>query len=404
MRRLRTPLAVGAALVIALVVVLLVQREASDDGPLAELPPPPPCEQGAADLNPSDRPVAPSRSEPLIERVRNHIPVGFNDSAFLLGQLELDQALRLYDTVGATIWRLPLDWGEVESSPGEIDFSKYDEIYCAAVAAGVHPLWHVTGVPPWAAPLGTCYQPPCVRPPEAEHLPQLRRFAELAAIRFPRSAAFEAWNEPNLTAFWGGVANPSEYLPVLDAIYSGVKDGNPGLPVLGGALANNPTDEPGGNLSLQTYLGAMVEGGALEHMDGLGLHAYPIAPLGSEADRFTPALEIARSTLARGDAGVRIWLTEVGAPTEAGGALPAVTLGQQAGLMADAYTSLDRSDDGDAIIFHTLVDPTPEVPGGPGFGFFTTPAEDGVVPKPVVCEVRRASAANAPCPQGPIGL
>ncbi len=396
MRRFRIPLAVGAALVVAVAAFLVIQRGTSDDGPVAALPAPADCEPDARDLNRSNRAIPPSRGEPLIDRVDGHIPMGFNDSAFLIGQLGIDQALRLYEASGATIWRLPLDWGEVESAPGEIDFSKYDEIYCGAIAAGVQPLWHLTGIPPWAAPAGACSQVPCVRPPEDEHLPQFRRFAELAAIRYPRSAAFEAWNEPNLTGFWGGDANPAEYLPVLEAIYDGAKDGNPEMPVLGGALSNNVADESG-NLSLQTFLGAMVDGGALEHMDGLGLHAYPIEPLGAPGDLFTPTLEVARTTLARGAEGVRIWVTELGAPTEPG-VLPAVTPSEQAVMMSQAYQVLDNSADTDAVTFHTLVDPTPAVPGGPGFGFFTAPAAGVVTPKPAVCALLGERDPSARCP------
>src|SRR5690606_3174771 len=155
--------------------------------------------------------------------------------------------------------------------------------------AGVRIDWHITGIPAWAAPFGLCSDP-CVRPPQDEHLPALRRFAEAAAIRYPGAAAFEAWNEPNLKSYWKDDPDPEDYEPVLEAISAGVKDGNPRAPVLGGALSNNPTDEPNGNLSLRTYLSRMLELGAADHMDGLSLHAYPVAGIGEEGDQFSAAL------------------------------------------------------------------------------------------------------------------
>lgn len=392
----RVLLPAAAVVIVIAVAVAVILREAGDQDVVAEIPPPPACEPEAKDLNPRNVDVAPTRGERLIETRGDHLPYGFNDAAFQTGQLELDQALDLYRVSGGTIWRLVLDWGVVESSPGELDFSYYDEIYCAMLDAGVRPDWTVTGIPAWAAPLGVCGDP-CVRPPEDEHLEQFRRFAEIAAIRYPRSVAFEAWNEPNLRSYWGGdTPDVSGYLKVLEAVYRGVKDGNPEMPVLGGALSNNPNDEPGGNVSLHTYLADMLGRGAAEHMDGLSLHAYPVAGIGDSGDQFTAALDATRALLPEG---TRIWVTEVGAPTASGSFAPEVSLDEQATMMAEAYRRLDTAPDVDAVLFHTLVDPGRDVPGGTGFGFFTAPDDDGnAEPKPVVCAVRELAHPGEPCP------
>ena len=230
-------------------------------------------------------------------------------------------------------------------------------------------------------------------------MPQLVRFAEIAAVRYPRSAAFEAWNEPNLVGFWGGPPNPADYLPILEAIYTGTKNGNPEMPVLGGALSNNPTDVPNGNLSLRTYLDAIAAGGGLDRMDALAIHAYPLAAPGTPGEQFTVALETSRAVLAgHGAAGVRIWVTEAGAPTEPGGPMPAVSPAEQGTILSDVYRALDRSPDVDTAIFHTLVDPPPAVPGGPGFGFFEMPVDEAVRAKPVVCRILEDTSSPAPCP------
>ena len=392
--RYRSFALVSGAAIVAL--VALVLHHDSDDV-VVGLPPPPACEPDAADLNPDNRRIAPSRGKPLVERRGGHMPFGFNDSAYLVGELTLDRTLELDHAAGATLWRLPLDWGAVEREPGELDFSRYDEIYCAAVRAGVSPVFHLTGIPAWAAPSGECPDP-CLRPPEDEHLPALRRFAEITAIRYPRAAAIEVWNEPNLPVFWGGLADPAKYLPLLEAIYGGVKDGNPGMPVIGGVLSNNPTDIAD-KLSLGTYLAGMLEGGAARYMDGFSLHAYPIQPLGTEGEQFTPPLELSRELLDRAAAGIRIWVTEVGAPTAPGAFHPEVSLAGQAALMSGVYRRLDEDGGADAVLFHTLVDPGPLVPGGPGFGFFTAPDASGTVTtKPVVCAVRLASGQDGDCP------
>lgn len=384
-----------AVLALAGGAVALLLAGGDEGRSLAAIPPPAPCEPDARDRNPGDRAIAPSRDGPLTSRVGRALPYGFNDAAYETGQLELDEALELYRRAGASLWRLPLDWGKVERERGTLDFSHYDEIYCAALAAGVRIDWHITGIPAWSAPLGACGEP-CVRPPEDEHLRELRRFAEAAAIRYPRSAAFEAWNEPNLVSFWGGRPSPAAYVKVMEAIYAGVKDGDPEMPVLGGALSNNPTDEADGNVSLRTFLAAILELGAEDHMDGFSLHAYPIAPIGEEGDQFTAALATTRSLLG---ADVRIWVTETGAPTEEGGFAPAMSEAGQAEAMTAIYDELAVAPDVDAVLFHTLVDPGPDVPGGPGFGFFDEPTGDALpAAKPVACAVFERAHGRRPCP------
>jgi hypothetical protein len=393
--------AVAAAVVVVAVVAAIV-RESGDEEVRAEFPPPPACEAGAEDRNPEDEPVAPSRDKRLIPEVDGHIPIGFNDSSHQRGWLTLDEALRLYELAGMTLTRLPLDWGAVETSPGELDFGDYDEIYCTALAAGVRPVWHLTGIPAWAAPDAQCADP-CVRPPEDEHLPQLERFAEIAAARYPRAAAVEAWNEPNLRGFWGGTPDPAAYADVLEAIYTGTKNGNPKMPVLGGALSNNPTDSETG-LSLRTFLAAMLEEGAAEHMDGFSFHPYPIQPVGTEGEQFTPAFDAARELLEPVAPGIRLWVTEAGVPTEQTPFAPPFPPDQQAAILADTFVRLDDDPDVDAALFHSLMDVPEGESGAPGFGFFTQPDEEGEIGvKPAVCTIRTAVGLGGECPQVVLG-
>jgi polysaccharide biosynthesis protein PslG len=400
-------LAIAAAVVVT--VAALIIREVEDDRigdfevcstaaePACEVPPPPCPEAGTRDSNPGNDAVAPLRSATDPES----LPYGFNDSAPLVGELSLEQDLVLQRDSGSRIWRLPLDWGAVETDPNAFDFSASDDAYCAALAYGIQPLFHLTGVPPWA--LGedaeACSEAPCVQPSDPTHDDALRRFAELVAIRYPEVAALEVWNEPNLTSFWPG-PDPARYAEILEAVYLGVKDGRPETIVLGGAVSNNPTDE-GGNLSLSTFLSDAFAAGAAEHMDGLSVHAYPIGLLGTANDLFTPQIEAARELVAAAAEGrnVSIWVTETGMPTAEGGFAPAVSEDEQAAQMVAAYETLDAAPDVAAVLFHTLLDPGPDVPGGPGFGWFTAPIDGEVEAKPIVCAFLRLENPAATCPE-----
>ena len=392
--RLRTFL-IGGAAVVAIAVAVVVAVRLLEPEPEPCVPgdvdcpiPPPPCEQaGTRDLNPSNRPVAPRHDADVApEASGRRIPLGFNDAAPLVGQLSLEQDLALYRGVGATMWRFPLDWGRLQPAPDTLELSEADERYCAAVEAGVAPVFALTGIPSWAAGTFLECKVPCLRPPDEAQYPVLRRFAELLAIRYPRSAAIEAWNEPNLESYWRDGPDPARYVDVLREIYIGVKNGNPRMPVLGGALSNNPNDT-NGNLSLLTFLEEMAANAAGDYMDAVSIHPYPTAPLDAETEQFEPALDVTRSIAETvDDWPQRIWVTETGIATPPGAAFsPPVSEEVQAATNLDIYERLDSASDVDAVLFHTLVEPDPAlIPAGTGWGWVGLP-DDGLPPKLVYC-------------------
>jgi hypothetical protein len=329
--------------------------------------------------------------------------MGFNDSAYQAGQATPSEDATLQRKAGSTLWRTPLDWGKSEPEPGRLDLATTDAIYCAAVAAGLRPVFDISNAPAWAtdAP-GSCPQSSCPYPPSRRHYSDLTRFAEKVAIRYPRSAAIEAWNEPNLHEFWAS-PDPARYVVVLRAIYRGVKNGNPATPVLGGALSDNQTDDPGtGDLSLSTFLRGMYEHGAARDMDALSIHPYPLYPLRDPRELFDPSMRRARALAARYDGrGVRhLWITEVGAPTAPVGPAsgPALTPDQQAGTLLGIYRRADAATDVDAVMFHTLIDPNELIPGSPGFGWLVPADEAGdFSPKPTYCAFARLLARPLDC-------
>lgn len=391
--------------------VLLILRfteRGAEQGCIAPDPakclPPVPCgAAGTIDRNPGDRPVAPRRDQGLLpEGSAAELPFGFNDSAVLVGQATLEEDMQLHRAVGSTLIREPLDWGAVEPTPGEFDFSRPDATYCAALASGVRPLFHITGVPPWAldTALKHCAAAPCVAAPLDENLDEMQRFAELAAIRYPEVAAFEAWNEPNLTMFWPA-PDPARYTEVLRVVYTGVKNGNPKTPVLGGSLSNNQIDSvTTGDISLATFLSGIVEAGAGAYMDALSIHVYPTRPLDDPRQVFDATLSQAREALSLPGANLpdRLWVTEAGIPTLPGSpSSPGVAPEEQEETILGMYEELATSEDVDAVLFHTLVDPNTLVGGGLGWGWVGGP-ETNFAPKPVYCEfAQRFGPEQGPC-------
>jgi hypothetical protein len=316
---------------------------------------------------------------------RRSPPFGFNDGAALNGALPASRAAALQERIGATLWRVALDWRFAEPAPGELGLAAHDAIYCEALARGIRPIFHITGAPVWAADdSGECPVPSCIDPPADSALDELTGFAELVARRYPRLAAIEAWNEPNLAAFWTE-PDPARYAGVLAAIDEGVDDSGTGVPVLGASLSNTArTSVAAGRYGFSEFLDGIYAAGAADHMDAVSFHPYPLEPVPSEGERFTTTMAELRRAIARnGDRERPVWITEVGLPVSA-----EISPAEQARSLRAIYDLFAADGDLDAILFHTLLDGPGASGPGTGFGWL----EGGGVVEPVARPVYRSFA------------
>lgn len=113
-------------------------------------------------------------------------------------------------------------------------------------------------------------------------------------------AAYEIWNEPDLKYFNAKDATAAAYTELLKAAYRTIKHNDPGVTVLGGAIA------------LQTeFIDGMMKAGAGPYMDGLSVHYY----LGKNAPekRARNRLDEYRNVLVKyGYDKMPVWVTETG--------------------------------------------------------------------------------------------
>ena len=137
----------------------------------------------------------------------------------------------------------------------------------------------------------------------------------------------ELWNEPNLAGFWKNL-NASAYTALARAAYPAIKAVDPQLTVVVGALAawGSPGTINAGGINPVTFLEQMYAAGLHGFFDALSVHPYSyragataVELLDDESggwlqlDATSPSI---RSVMrAHGDAGKRVWATEVGAPT-----------------------------------------------------------------------------------------
>lgn len=113
-------------------------------------------------------------------------------------------------------------------------------------------------------------------------------------------AAYEIWNEPDIKGFNTKDATGTDYAQLLKAAYQTIKNNDPDVPVLGGAIAYR-TD----------FMDEMMKADAGEYMDGLSVHYY-LGKNGPEK-RARERLDKYRDVLVKyGYDKMPIWVTETG--------------------------------------------------------------------------------------------
>lgn len=318
---------------------------------------------------------------------------GFNDNAVRLGQLSPAADAALAARAGAQVLRLTLDWRTVERIPGKLDFSQYAPIYRALVTRGVRPLWTVAFAPAWAWDPGVACTGDCRFPPSAAALSRWQALIAAIALRFPRSAGIEVWNEPNLVTFWRPAPDPGRYVRLLGSARRAIDASGSKVPLVGGALSNRQQTDSGG-MAMAQFLRRMYQVGAQRTMDALSFHPYPAS---RDAPVFARSvLQVLDERRRAGDTGTPLWVDELGAST--GGSDPALRWSPraQADALADAYERLRRVPGVRMVLFHTLIEP-PAPPGSPEAGYGLVRADGST--KPAFCALLRAVRRDRSCPR-----
>lgn len=164
-------------------------------------------------------------------------------------------------------------WREIEGiEKGAYDWYRTDLIVQMVEESGLqmvvrldqNPLWAVASLPD-AQIQGN--QPPT-------NYQDFGDFCQAVAARYHgRIAAYQVWNEPNLSREWGGQPpDPAAYTELLRVCYEGIKTADPGAIVISAGLAPTGTTLPVA-MPDGEFLQGMYAAGAGAYFDVLGVHA-----------------------------------------------------------------------------------------------------------------------------------
>ncbi|HVF76127.1 MAG TPA: cellulase family glycosylhydrolase [Acidimicrobiales bacterium] len=202
--------------------------------------------------------------------------------------------------------RIDIGWAAWEEA-GKGQISQWqadllDRVVAAAEARNINVLGTLWRTPAWANGGKGVSTPPT-------DLNEYGRFATYIANRYKgRIAAWEVWNEPNLTDFWAN-ADPVKYAALARVAYPAFKAGDPNTKVVIGSVSQNDTE----------WLTRMYDAGVKGAYDILSTHPYqgpsdaPPEVVDNGNFWIMDHIGAVRSLMvARGDSAKPIWATEFG--------------------------------------------------------------------------------------------
>lgn len=247
--------------------------------------------------------------------------------AFMFWKPDIAQRdLRLIKEMGFGWVKQGFAWRDIEPFEGaEPDWWKPDQVVEQVEAAGLQLLARLDRQPFWSQEEE---YPPLENAPPAD-LQDFGRFCGAMAERYRgRIAAYQVWNEPNLSREWGGEPpDPVTYAELLRVCYEAIKEADPQAIVISAGLAPTGTTPPVAMPDTQ-YLEEMYDAGAAAYFDVLGANApgYAAPPEMSPAEAeteyghrfftFRRVEDLREIMVANGDAGKQIAILEMGWTTD----------------------------------------------------------------------------------------
>ena len=206
-------------------------------------------------------------------------------------------------------------WAYVENQPGRFGWNHTDLVIDHANQQGLQVIARLGYVPEWARPVDSS---PLYL--DEEYFEDFGRYAAEFARRYAGRVEYMIiWNEPNLALEWGfAEVDPVKYVTMLKVVYPMIKEANPDMQILAGALA--PTLAPPGSLDGMNdlaYLQAMYDAGTAPYFDILAIHAYgwysdPDEPADPTVVNFRRSELLREVMVANGDEAKRTMITEGG--------------------------------------------------------------------------------------------
>jgi polysaccharide biosynthesis protein PslG len=267
-------------------------------------------------------PHTPAASSAPLQSITN----GIGMNVFLEQEVDPEKrrvSLDLLRQAGVGWIRQELPWEQIEPVAkgqffdpkfGSSTWAKFDDIVDQSNTMGLQLILRLDTSPRWALPADA---PDGLGPPVRDE-DYFDFVSEVATRYHGRVAAYQIWNEPNLTSEWGHKPpDAAAYTRLLRGATERIRQADPSAKVLMAALAPTLTQNADA-LNELVYMQQLYDSGVRGSFDVLAVQAYglrggPDDPRINRTDVTFSRPQLAREVMERnGDASTPIWATEVG--------------------------------------------------------------------------------------------
>jgi polysaccharide biosynthesis protein PslG len=190
-----------------------------------------------------------------------------------------DQWMGEVHKLGLSWFKQQIRWEDFEHEEGTYDWRILDLVMPAAQRAGLKVMLSIVTAPEWAREPGadlSKHGPPA-------NNQQFVDFVTAILERYPNEVhAIEVWNEMNIDREWSSTRGLSaaNYVALLRDTYTAIKEIDPGIIVISGALSPTGFNDGVGAWDDYIYLDQLISAGMLNYIDCVGAHAngYNLAP------------------------------------------------------------------------------------------------------------------------------
>ena len=253
-----------------------------------------------------------------------------------------EKAISLMKEAGVAWVRMDFLWSDIEPSPGNFEFGKYDCLVDMLYKNNINILGLLHYSTDWASSCGKWNCPPTDNK-------IFVNYASRVVERYKDKVKYwEIWNEPDSSVYWLNQDGLKSYCLLLREVYIALKQIDPECKILNGGLANGVAS-----------VNKLYDNNAKDYFDIMNIHFFE-TPFNKGAIK--GALSYLRTTRKimnrNGDTDKKIWLTEIGCPgVRAGiktnnwwmGENP--TEAQQAQWLKAVYTELLKDKTADKIFW-----------------------------------------------------
>jgi LysM repeat protein len=251
--------------------------------------------------------------------------VGFSSGIIVaLGSQDANLSITSVQDLGTGWVKVPVLWNTLETSKGQIDFTKLDALVNGLSGAGLKVLLTVSSAPDWARSTTSESGPP-------DDLNDFANFMGALASHYQgKVQAYEVWSEPNIRREWSGrPLSAASYVELLRLGYTALKKVDPALIVVSAGPAPTGFNDGVNAIDDRVFMRQAYQAGLASYSDAIGAHPNGWAnPPDSTCCNASPGVSgwfndrsfYFRDTLKdyrdimtqNGDSGTFIWPTEFG--------------------------------------------------------------------------------------------